>query len=104
MDEGLRSREHPGIVFRDEPSGRRAALAVGPDVWEVVSAVRLTTVRGEAAVASVADEMSLPEPAVRAALDYYAEYPDEIDAEVDENDRAAERALAAWRARQRLLS
>jgi hypothetical protein len=104
VDEGLRSREHPGIVFRDGPSGRRAALAVGPDVWEVVSAVRLTTVRGEAAVASVADEMSLPEPAVRAALDYYAEYPAEIDAEVDENDRAAERALAAWRARQRLLS
>jgi hypothetical protein len=55
-------------------------------------------------VASVAAEMSLPEPAVRAALDYYSQYPDEIDSEVDENDRAAECALAAWQARQRLLS
>ena len=24
--------EHPGIVFKDGPSGRRAALAFGPDV------------------------------------------------------------------------
>jgi hypothetical protein len=27
---------HPGIVFKDGPSGRRAALAFGPDVWEDV--------------------------------------------------------------------
>jgi hypothetical protein len=28
--------EHPGIAFRDGPSGRRAALAGGPDVWEAI--------------------------------------------------------------------
>lgn len=32
--------EHPGIVFRPGPTGRRAGLAGGPDVWEVVRAVR----------------------------------------------------------------
>ena len=26
VDEGTRMDEHPGIVFRDGPSGRRAAL------------------------------------------------------------------------------
>lgn len=31
---------HPGIVFRDGPSGRRAGLAAGPDVWEVVGLLR----------------------------------------------------------------
>lgn len=27
--------DHPGIVFSDQPTGRRAGLAVGPDGWEV---------------------------------------------------------------------
>src|ERR1700690_2619 len=40
VDEALRMAEHPGVVFRPGPTGRRAALAGGPDVWEVVRAVR----------------------------------------------------------------
>src|SRR5229473_5980908 len=40
VDEGLRTTEHPGVVFRDGPTGRRAALAGGPDVWEVIRAVK----------------------------------------------------------------
>src|SRR5437879_6179623 len=38
--EGLAIAEHPGIVFKPGSSGRRAALAGGPDVWEVVSGLR----------------------------------------------------------------
>src|ERR1700680_500519 len=40
VDEGLRMTEHPGVVFRDGPTGRRAGLAAGPDVWEVMRAVK----------------------------------------------------------------
>src|SRR5437773_4755202 len=40
VDEALRMSEHPGIMFRPGPTGRRAALASGPDVWEVVRAVK----------------------------------------------------------------
>ncbi len=40
VDEGLRMDEHPGIVFRDGPAGRRASVIGGPDVWEVVTALR----------------------------------------------------------------
>lgn len=40
VDEALRMSEHPGIVFRAGPTGRRAALASGPDVWEAVRAVK----------------------------------------------------------------
>ena len=36
IEEGLRARRHPMIVFRDGASGRRAGLIGGPDVWEVV--------------------------------------------------------------------
>jgi Domain of unknown function (DUF5615) len=40
VDEALRTREHPGITFRPGPAGRRAGLASGPDVWEVVRVIR----------------------------------------------------------------
>ena len=34
-EEGARRDEHPMITFRDGPTGRRAGLITGPDVWEV---------------------------------------------------------------------
>ena len=40
VDGALRMSEHAGIMFRPGPTGRRAALAGGPDVWEVVRAVK----------------------------------------------------------------
>lgn len=105
IDEGLRSQEHPGIVFRDGPSGRRAALVGGPDVWEVISAVRMSGAKGEKrAITTVAGEMTLSSAQVQLALEYYGSFPAEIDGQVAENDRVASEALEAWRARQRLLA
>ena len=104
VDEGLRMAEHPGIVFKDGPTGRRAALALGPDVWEVAKAVRGLDVRRERAIIAAAEMLNLPVERVRLALRYYGAYPDEIDAEMamaDEESRAAEEA---WRAEQRLLA
>ena len=40
VDEALRMHEHPLITFKDGPAGRRARLVGGPDVWEVIGAVR----------------------------------------------------------------
>src|SRR6202021_4157244 len=40
VDEALRMVEHPGVIFRPGPTGRRAALAGGPDVWEVIRAIK----------------------------------------------------------------
>jgi hypothetical protein len=34
-EEGARRDEHPMITFRDGPTGRRAGLTNGPDVWEI---------------------------------------------------------------------
>ena len=96
--------EHPGIVFKDGPTGRRAALALGPDVWEVAKAVRGLDVRRKRAIIAAAGMLNLPVERVRLALRYYGAYPDEIDAEMamaDEESRAAEEA---WRAEQRLLA
>ena len=90
-------------MFRDGPSGRRAAVADGPDVWEVVVAIKSSPVRGDAAVAAIAGEMDLSTGQVKTALEYYASYPNEIDGQITENEQAAEEAQAAWQAQQRSL-
>ncbi|MBA3303406.1 MAG: ribbon-helix-helix protein, CopG family, partial [Acidimicrobiia bacterium] len=42
LDEGLKTRRFPGIAYRPGPTGRRAGLVAGPDVWEVVRDLRRT--------------------------------------------------------------
>lgn len=104
VDEGLRITEHPGIIFKDGPSGRRAALAFGPDVWEVVKALREIDERGDAAVAAVAELLALDETRVRLIMGYYGSYSEEIDAEIEQADEESAAAEAAWDAERRLLA
>jgi hypothetical protein len=104
LDEALRTGPYPGIVYRDGPSGRRPGLAGGPDVWEVVLAVRHAARRGDARVADAAAQMDLPERLVRLAIDYAAAYPDEVEARIALNEAAAERARALAEQRARLLA
>src|SRR5262245_65967212 len=72
LAEGLDVLHHPGIVYRDGPTGRRAALAVGPDVWEVVSALRYTRGREETRVATLAEQFDLNPRNIRTAIDFAA--------------------------------
>ena len=81
-EEGVRRDEHPLITFRDGPTGRRAGLVGGPDVWEVVMWVEdLSGERDPAAV--LVGESALTRPQIDAALRYQATYPDEIEARID---------------------
>lgn len=104
VDEGLRMAEHPGVVFKDGPSGRRAALAFGPDIWEIVKFLREVDERGPNAVEAAAEVLGLPESRVRIALHYSAAYPHEIDAEITQADEESRAAEVAWEAEQRLLA
>jgi hypothetical protein len=104
VDEGLRMAEHPGVVFKDGPSGRRAALAFGPDVWEVVKFLREIDERGPDAIAAAVEVLRLTEAQVRTAMHYYSAYPDEIDDEIAQADEESEAAETAWLAEQRLLA
>ena len=104
IDEGLRMEAHPGIVFRDGPSGRRAGLAAGPDVWEIVGLMRNLRGSVDERAVHTADQMGLVQPQVRTASRYYAEFTDEIDAEIAQNDEAAELELVVWENERRLLS
>lgn len=95
--------DHPGVVFRDGPTGRRAGLAGGPDLWEVIAAVRGSGVEGESALASAAEWGGLTIAEVRTAIRYYAEYQDEIDERIDRNLEEADAAEGRWRREQNAL-
>jgi hypothetical protein len=81
-EEGVRRDEHPLITFRDGPTGRRAGLVGGPDVWEVVMWVEELSAEPDP-VAVLVDESTLNRPQIDAALRYGAAYPDEIHARID---------------------
>lgn len=102
--EGLACAEHPGIVFKPGPTGRRAALAGGPDVWEIVSALGHARGREARRVAAVADEFGIHERQVVLALNYAATHRSEIDERVRANDQALKHAERIAIERQRLLA
>lgn len=104
IDEGLRMDAHPGIVFRDGPAGRRAGLAAGPDVWEVVAAIVEQKGSPEKRVAATAELLGLPVVQVRTAVRYGSEFSDEIDDLIERNEFAAAHEQAVWESEQRLLS
>jgi hypothetical protein len=104
IDEGLRMADHPGVIFKDGPSGRRAALGYGPDIWEIVKFLGEIDERGPAALDAAAEVFAIDSSRVSTAISYYSSYPDEIDAEVNEADEASERAEEAWRVQRRLIA
>jgi uncharacterized protein (DUF433 family) len=102
LAEAVRMRRCPGIVFADGPAGRRACVAgTGVDVWEVIATYQ--GLEGDVQRLRRAYHW-LTDSQVRAALGYYAAYPQEIDRVIERNAgwtpaRLAERhpALAADR-------
>jgi hypothetical protein len=81
-EEGTRRDEHPLITFRDGPTGRRAGLVGGPDVWEVSMWFEDLSAQPDPLAALVEDAV-LPRAVIDAALRYRAAYPDEIDARIE---------------------
>jgi len=102
--EGLAVAAHPGIVFKPGSSGRRAALAGGPDVWEIASALRHTSGTEPERVAALADEFGIAERQIVIALTYAAAHREEIDTRVHMNDRALEEAERVAGERARLFA
>jgi hypothetical protein len=104
IDEGLRIRRHPLVGFSDGPSGRRAHLIGGPDVWEVVDGLVGGDVPPAERSSRAVETFGLPRHLIDAALAYYAEFTDEIDAQIEANRDAAEQAEIQWRRQHNLLA
>jgi hypothetical protein len=92
IEEGLRTEEMPGIVFRSGPTGRRAGIAGGPDVWEIARDLKGAAAAHAAdPIDTVARTSGLDRRVVELAASYYAAYPDDIDERILMNERTAER-------------
>ena len=81
-EEGARRDEHPLITFRDGPTGRRAGVIGGPDVWEIVMWIHDLGQVDDAAGDLISDR-AITRAQVDAALAYRAAYPEEIQARID---------------------
>ena len=78
-EEALKAREFPGITFTDGPTGRRATLINGPDVWEVIEPYFVADKDWQALQESYPH---LDEALLRTAVRYYEAYPGEIEARI----------------------
>ncbi len=96
------------MIFRDGPVGRRATLVGGPDVWEVIRAVRAARASepelSEVELLNLVEVNSgLPPRQLRTAVDYWGTYPAEVDALVQHAERVEAAALAATERTDALL-
>ncbi len=101
--------EHPGVVFRDGRTGRRAVLVGGPDVREVIWAVRSARAAehdldAAGVLALVETNTGVPARLVETAVRYWSAYPDEIEAWITDVDALEVDAVAAWERAQELLA
>lgn len=104
LHEGLVALEHPGLTYRDGPSGRRAALVHGPDVAEVVMALQHADGAESERLSDAADQLGLPVDDVERALDFAAAHATEVDERISTIEAAADHVRDLARARRRLLS
>ena len=101
-----RTNDQEGLItvcFRPGPTGRRAGLVAGPDVWEVIRAVKSgrahePDLADDALLTLVAEGTGVPVRLIRIAVRYWASYPGDIDAEIaaaEASRRGSRRRLAA---------
>ncbi len=81
-DEGIRQDEHPLITFRDGPTGRRAGLIGGPDIWEIAMWIDDLANEGES-IEVLVEETPLTRSQIEAALRYRSAYPDEVNTRIE---------------------
>ena len=82
-EEALRARRFAGVAFRGSDWNRRPwVIGTALDVWEIVAASRRFASPGE-----MAAETDLDDSQIRLALAYYEEFPEEIDAAIEESER-----------------
>jgi hypothetical protein len=101
--EGVDQRDYPGIVFRGPGNDRRAGLAAGPDVWEVIARLQELDGSEEQRIKLLEAESDLHPRLIRIALDYAAGHSDQIRARIERNRARAERNRRTAQERDALL-
>lgn len=102
--EGIDQLDYPGIIFRGPAHDRRAALAAGPDVWEVIARLQELDGTEEQRISLLNAESDLHPRLIRIAVDYAAEHPDEVRERIDRNRTMTERSRKTSQQREALLA
>jgi hypothetical protein len=102
--EGIDQLDYPGIIFRGPAHDRRATLAAGPDVWEVIARLQQLDGSEEQRISLLSAESDLHPRLSRVALDYAAEHSAEIRERIERNQAVAERSRGMSQQRQALLA
>jgi hypothetical protein len=79
LDEGLETRCFPGIDYRDGPTSRRAAIVGGPEIREIIRALKQMPGKHERRARALSDELGLLPAQIRLAVDFYDANPSEVD-------------------------
>lgn len=95
--------DHPGVVYRGPAHDRRAALADGPDVWEIVARLRELAGAEEDRIAALAAESELHPRQIRTALEFAARHPDDVERRIAANEEAIAAGHEAAQRRRALL-
>lgn len=81
LEEAIRLRRSPGILFLDGPTGRRPVIAgTGLEVWEIIATYQQECAEDFAELQKTYDWLTPTQ--LRSALAYYSLYPQEIDEEI----------------------
>jgi len=84
LEEALKMRRCPGIIFSEGVSGRRARIAgTGVEAWEVIYEYQILDENIEELKKALPH---LTERQLVAALNYYRHYPEEINELIQSNE------------------
>lgn len=102
LGEALRLEQYPLIRFHRGAAGRRQPLVMGTRlyVYQVMSTVR--TSNGD--IAGAADYLGISPRLVRAAVEYYAEFSDEVDEDAAAAELVERSEQDRWERQQRALA
>ena len=85
LEEAIKMRRCPGILFTEGTSGRRARVAgTGIEVWEVIATYK--SVKGDFKRLQKSYHWLSGEQ-LKAALGYYRGYPQEIDRLIEQSEQ-----------------
>jgi hypothetical protein len=102
--EGVEQLDYPGIVFRGPAHDRRAALAAGPDVWEIIDRLQGLDGNAEQRISVLSAETGVHPRLIRVALDYAADHAEDMKKRIERNEAAVEHSRRTARQREALLA
>jgi len=101
IDEGLHTRTHPLIYFREGAAGDRRPALIGTRlyVWQVIDTLR----DSDGSIAAAADYLGLNPAQAQACISFYADFRDEVDAYAAQERELTRREQERWRREQEVL-